>query len=142
MSRNIKTKLFISTVESVLLYGNETWTITKLMKSQLNGCYIKMIYKLSWKDFMNNKSLYKMLSPISTKTQQRRMPHAGHCCRHENKVVLWTLTHGNMNRGRRKKIYIDNLIGLNGINDINTMIMNREQWKVCILTGERPKKTT
>ena len=42
-------KLFISTTESVLLYGSETFTITKLMETQLDGCYTKMlrmIYKV------------------------------------------------------------------------------------------------
>ena len=31
-----KEKIFISTVESVLLYANETWTIIKMMKTQLH----------------------------------------------------------------------------------------------------------
>ena len=41
--------------------------------------------------------------------------------------------------------YIDTLIEdivLNYINEINTIMMNREQQKMCIETVERPKKMT
>ena len=38
-----KTRLFIATVESVLLYGAEMWTIAQTMKNQLDGCYTRML---------------------------------------------------------------------------------------------------
>ena len=37
LSRKIKVRLFLATVESVLLYGSETWTLTKSMEKKLNG---------------------------------------------------------------------------------------------------------
>ena len=43
LSRNIKVRLFVATGESVLLYVSETWTITKSMKKQLDGCYTRML---------------------------------------------------------------------------------------------------
>ena len=39
LSKRITIRLFIATVESVLLYGAETWTITQTIKKQLDGCY-------------------------------------------------------------------------------------------------------
>ena len=39
LSRNLKIKLFHATVESVLLYGCETWTITTKIRKSLDGCY-------------------------------------------------------------------------------------------------------
>ena len=38
LQKQIKKRLFLSTVESVLLYGAETWTLTKTLEKQLNGC--------------------------------------------------------------------------------------------------------
>ena len=38
LSRSFKLRLFGSTVESVLLYGCETWTLTKKLEKRINGC--------------------------------------------------------------------------------------------------------
>ena len=38
LSVNIKVRLFTATVESILLYGSDTWTLTKKM-TKLDGCY-------------------------------------------------------------------------------------------------------
>ena len=101
-------RLFIATVESVLLYGAEMWTITQTMKKQLDGCYTRMLrmaLNVSWKQHIPNIQLYGELPPVSTKEQQRRMRLAGHCVRHDdevaNKLVLWQPTDGHANRGRQ-----------------------------------------
>ena len=39
LQRKIKERLFVTTVESILLYGSETWTINKVMEKRLDGCY-------------------------------------------------------------------------------------------------------
>ena len=41
--KNIKIKLCQVTVESVLLYGSETWTVTTKIGKALDGCYTKML---------------------------------------------------------------------------------------------------
>ena len=105
----IKTRLFVSTVECVLLYISETWTLTKTLNKQLNRCYTKilrMTYNISRKEYLTNKSLYGKLPFISAKIQVRRMRLASHCARHteeiSNKLVLWELTDAIANRGRRQ----------------------------------------
>ena len=109
LSKMIKIRLFIATVESVLLYGSETWTITQTMKKKLDGCYtrmLRMILNVSWKQHIHNIQLYGELPPVSTKVQQRRMRLAGRCVRHDddvaNKLVLWQPPDGHANRGRQK----------------------------------------
>ena len=70
LSKRIKIRLFIATVESVLLYGAETWTITQTMKTQLDSCYnrmLRMALNISWKQHIPNIQLYGELSPVSTK---------------------------------------------------------------------------
>ena len=43
MCRELKIQLFIATVESILLYGLETWTITKTPLKKIDGCYTRML---------------------------------------------------------------------------------------------------
>ena len=38
LNRSIKIRVFCTVVESVLLYGLETWTLTKGLEKQLDGC--------------------------------------------------------------------------------------------------------
>ena len=40
---SIKERLFVAAVESILLYGSETWTVKKAMEKKLDGCYTKML---------------------------------------------------------------------------------------------------
>ena len=38
LSDNLKRRLFIETVESVLLYESETWTLDRRLEKGLDGC--------------------------------------------------------------------------------------------------------
>ena len=116
LSRKLKIKLFLATVESVLLYGSETWTINKTLQKRLDGCYTRMLrmaLNISWKAKLTNTQLYGELPPVSSKVAYRRMLIAGHCVRHKeeeaSKLVLWEPTQGHRNRGRKTVTYIDTL---------------------------------
>ena len=43
LTDELKCRLFVATVETVLLYGCETWTLTKQMEKSLNGTYTRML---------------------------------------------------------------------------------------------------
>ena len=52
LSQKIKIRLFVVTVESVLLYRSECWTFDKCLQKQLDGCYTRMLrmaLNVSWK---------------------------------------------------------------------------------------------
>ena len=150
LSERIKIRLFIVTVESVLLYGGETWTITQTMKKQLDGCYTRMLrmaLNVSWKQHIPNIQLYGGLPPVSTKVQQRRMRLAGHCVRHDdevaNKLVLWQPTDGHANRERQTMTYVDNLLqgtGLGNTSELQTVMTDRGCWKGCVFNAGRPER--
>ena len=87
IDRNLKIRLFRACVESVLLYGSETWTISAKMKARIDGCYTHLLRRalnVSWKAHMTNKELYGDLPTLSSTICQRRMRFAGHCARAEN----------------------------------------------------------
>ena len=61
ISRKMKLRLMRTTVESVLLYGCETWTLTKKLLKQLDGTYtriLRMILNVHWSQKVTNEVLY------------------------------------------------------------------------------------
>ncbi|XP_035664112.1 uncharacterized protein LOC118407702 [Branchiostoma floridae] len=53
MADDLKRRLFVSTVECVLLYGSETWTLTVQDERALDGMYTRMLRRalnVSWED--------------------------------------------------------------------------------------------
>ena len=101
LNRKIKIRLFRSTVEYVLLYNSETWTISKTLSKKIDGTYTRMLRKalnIHWSSHITNKQLYGELPAVADKIAARRLQLAGHCHRHPElttqKLVLWEPTHG------------------------------------------------
>ena len=148
LSRHLKLKLFQATVESVLLYGCETWTVTKKISKSMDGCYTRMlrtVLNVSWREHMTNKDLYGDLPPVTSKITSRRLQFAGHCKRAEGTVVsnlvTWQPTHGKRSQGRPKKNYVELLQEDTGysIQEIETTMQDRSVWRAII--NARQKST-
>ena len=45
MRKEIKVKFFVAGIESIFLYGCESWTATPKVECMLNGTYTKMLRK-------------------------------------------------------------------------------------------------
>ena len=68
LSRYIKVRLFRAIVESILLYGSETWTLTKELTKRLDGTYTRMLrcaLNISWKSHTTNEVLYGSIPRLS-----------------------------------------------------------------------------
>ena len=145
LKRKLKIRTFQATIESILLYGSETWTIDKSLERRINGCYtrlLRMILNVSWRDHITNVELYKELPKITDVITTRRLRIAGHCIRHDDEVahdlILWQPTSGKSNRGRKAVTYIDNLkkdTGLDDVNEIRNVMMIRDDWKIIVKKG-------
>ena len=73
LSDQLKRSFFRATVESVLIYGSTTWTLTSKLEKKLNGAYTRMLraaLNRSWKDHLTNKELYGNIPLISKAIQQ------------------------------------------------------------------------
>ena len=97
MRRNLKIRLFQATVESILLYGTETWTVTESLKKKIDGCYsrmLRMALNVDWREHRSNKEVFGTLPRVSSKIQARRIRLAGHIQRHDDLVahVLYPVT--------------------------------------------------
>ena len=138
LPRKLKVHFFSATVEHVLTHGSETWTLTKTLQKQLDGCYTRMLrmaLNISWKQKLTNEQLYQDLPPISSKVRCQRMRLAGHCHRHPEEIasqlVFWEPTRGKPNRGRPAVSYIDNLkadTNLSEVADIKKLMEDRKLW--------------
>ena len=103
---NLKRRLFVTTVESVLLYGCEAWALTVKDKKALDGVYTRMLraaLNVTWEDHVTNADLYGYLPRLSDIIRQKRMRLAGHCVRHPeltaSEMIFWEPSHGKKSRG-------------------------------------------
>jgi hypothetical protein len=148
MSRQVKLSLFLATVESILLYGCETWTMTKALEKSLDGCYTRMlsaVLNISWRQHMSNDELYGELPRASNKIAARRMELAGHCYRHPelatSRLILWEPGHGHRQRGRQRMTYVDVMrrdANAETSSELASCMKNREDWKIRARARLRP----
>ena len=138
LSRELKVQFFRATVESVLLYGAECWTLTKQQQKKLDGCYTRLLrasLNVSWKQKLTNKDLYGNIPPVSQTVRDRRLRFAGHCCRAKDecisKVLLWKPKHGKRRVGRPAKTYTDLLEQDTGYNtsELQLLMADRAVWR-------------
>ena len=62
-----------STVESILLYGAKTWTMTKTMNSENDGTYTRLLrhaLNINWRQHVATKNLFRDLHKISSVIHQ------------------------------------------------------------------------
>ena len=150
MKRVLKIRLFQATVESILLYGSETWTIPAALSKQIDGCYTRMLrmaLNVHWYDKVSNIELYGDLPKITDKIRTRRMRLAGHIQRHEDEIahdlLFWEPKHGRRGRGRPYVNYIDMLkqdTGLNDVAESRSLMNDRVLWREHIKDRARNSK--
>jgi len=85
ISHSVKQSFFQATVETVLLYGCEAWTLTSTLERSKNGCYTRTLraaLNIKWWQHVPNSELYDNLPKVGDKVSARRMGLVGHCSRH------------------------------------------------------------
>ena len=134
MSRKVKIRFFIAAIDSILLYGCESWTVTPRIEHSLNGTYTRMLRKvlgIMWTSHTTNTELYGELPTVGNKIAARRMELAGHCHHHPelsaHSLVLWQPTHGHRERGRPKQTYVDVLRQDAG--ELATLMEEHDVWR-------------
>ena len=139
---HLKRNLFRATVESVLVYGSITWTLTSSLGKRLDGAYTRMLraaLNISWKEHPTNKELYSKIPPITTTIRKQRLRFIGHCWRSKaevaSDVLLWLPSHGRRTPGRPRKTYIDQLTDDTGCryDELPNAMNDRIGWKERIM---------
>ena len=133
---SIKIKLFKTLIEPILLYGCETWTLSKRMEKRLDGVYTRLLMRvkhLSWKQHPTKNIIYGDLPPVSSIVRSKRVQFAGHCFRATSEIisplVLWKPN--SVGRRSRKLTYVDTLVRDTGLDlqDLKTAMLDRNCWR-------------
>ena len=111
INRRTKASLFKSLVLSVLLYGCETWKLTKGEEEKLDifqtKC-LRKIFKICWQQRIPNTKVLEMaeIEKMSSEVRRRRWNWIGHILRRDRTddcaVALGWTPEGKRNRGRPK----------------------------------------
>ena len=138
LKRGMKIKLFQSLVLSILLYGAETWTLTKTLQKKLDGVFTRMLRKalgLTWRDMVPNIELYGNIPTLSSELRQRRLRFAGHCRRRQDelcsRMLMWQPQHGKRRRGAPTRTYLDILENDTGMarDNLQNLMGDRGLWR-------------
>lgn len=148
-----KRSLFRSTVEPVLLYGAEAWTMTAALRKKLDGTYTRLLrhcLRVTYLDRWTNAKLYGDLHPISEVLDTRRLAFVGHCARTDQPVakVLFYKAPGTRRRGGQKATFVDaletttgltrdELVGLLGSAKIAKDPVKKREWAQ-LVSNSRP----
>ena len=144
MSRKIKTKIFRTAVEPVLLYGAETWTLKKADTRTLDGTYTRMlrrVFGISWKSHTPNTVLYGNIPPVTEIIKTRRLRFAGHVHRLQDQPVqqllFWKPSYGKRYQGRPHKTYPDVLQEDTGLDpgELRVLMLDRDKWREALSTN-------
>ena len=134
--KTTKTRIFKSSVESILLYSCESWALTKNLEKTLDGNYTRMlrkIYNIPWQSHTTNRVLYGNLPRISSIVRKRRLALGGHVMRHQeaaNKLLLWS-PEARRRTGRpfaTVKSIIQNDTDLE-VSELKIVMQDRDVWK-------------
>ncbi len=98
ISRNTKLRIYNSSVLSVLLYGAETWPLTKTLAARINGFdtrALRTIEGIKWHHRVSNSILRERTQqpPASRLAAQRRMRWFGHIQRLPPEHPTHTILH-------------------------------------------------
>ena len=145
LSRELKVRLFRATVETVLLYGAQCWSLTTAQTRSLDGTYTRLLRKalnVHFSAHMTNATLYGTIPRLSATLRQRRLQFAGHCYRRFDQPVHFAMFYnpaGVFRRGGHVQLnFVKQLIRDTGMceSELSSAMTNREAWRaVCAQYG-------
>ena len=128
LKSKLKIQFFRSTVESVLLYGAESWTFTNEI-FRLDGTYTRMlrvVLGFTWR------------GKITAVLKGRRLRSVGHMWRTKEELIcrllIWKPKQGTRTRGRPATTYVHQLINDTGVSTkgLKNVMEDREIWKILV----------
>ena len=125
-------------VESVLLYGCETWTENQEILDRLNGCYtrlLRMAHNVDWTAHARNLFLYGngTIPPLAHTIGKRTLRFAGHAFRAKEQLVPDIMIFGPCPTAS-KLSYLKTLCHLTGAmkEKLPGLMSVRDNWKVVV----------
>ena len=101
LAKKLKLQLFRATVESILLYGSSTWSLTETEEKRLDGTYtgmLRQVYNISWREKITNMELYGNTEKLSSIIRRNMLKLAGHVYRDKTSPAHQLVTWNNFKR--------------------------------------------
>ena len=148
ISRHTKIRLFNSNVKTVLLYGSETWRVTKALSKRVQiflNRSLRRILNIKWQDKITNEEVWAATNqqPIETTIRGRKWRWIEHTLRRDGhsitKQALRWVPQGKRNRGRPKNTWrrsVDGEMKAAGFswNQLERTAQDRVRWRN-VVTG-------
>ena len=146
ISRKTKLRIFNTNVKSVLLYGSETWRVTKANSTKLqtfiNKC-LRSIMGIHWPEVITNEELWTTTEQerINIQIRRRKWGWIGHTLRKPNcnvtKQALRWNPQGKRSRGRPRNSWsrtVDNEAKNAGYTwwQLERSAQNRSRWRAIV----------
>ena len=117
ISKETRLRILKCYVWSVLLYGAETWTISKDMKKKLEAAemwFYRRMLKVPWTDKRTNKEILQMMEEEQTlldTIKLRQLKFFGHSMRKNGleNLAVTGMVMGKRSRGKQRSKYTDRL---------------------------------
>ena len=127
-------------MKSVLLYGCESWLVTKDIQHKLQtfvNRYVRDILRIWWPKIISNKDRWKgtRQEDINIEIRKRKFRWIGHTLRKEDreipKVALFWNRQGNRKRGRPRNSWRRSVIKEVGRswNELRFLAADKQKWK-------------
>lgn len=148
---NTRKRLMKCYVWSTLLYGAETWSISKAMLHKIRSfemwCIRKML-KIPWTDRVTNEEAIRRWDSrkeLEAVIMKKKTSYCGHILRRTNglqKILLEGHVEGVRERGRQRLTWLDNIKNWTGYNyqQLTRKAQDREGWKSMIVNRERERE--
>ena len=126
-------------VWSTLLYGVETWTISKTSQQRLEAFEmwaLRRMLRISWTRHVTNEEVLRLADTkrsLFQTVKQRKLSFFGHIMRHDSlqRNLLEGMVEGKRGRGRPRLQWSDNILQWAGLNfeQCKRMAQNRKRWR-------------
>jgi len=135
-----KIRIFNTCVKFILLYGCETWLVTKEIQRKIqtfvNRC-LRYILRIWWPNIISNKDLWKITGKedINLEIRKIKFRWIGHTLRKEDgeipKAALFWNSQGNRKRGRPRNSWRRSVIKEEdrSCNELRFLAADRQKWK-------------
>ena len=142
-SRNInitgRLRLTKCYVWSTLLYGAETWTLSKATVKNLEAFEMwtyRRIMKISWKEYKSNKEVLNMINSkrmLVDMIKRKKLAYFGHLVRRDNiqRLLLDGKIDGKRSRGKQRLTWADNITEWIGMkySECIRIAQDRRRWR-------------
>ena len=140
LNKKLRLRLLECYVWSGLLYGCETWNISKEMSRRLEATemwFLRRMMRVPWTARRTNQAVLEMAGTsrrLLSKIRKRQLRYVGHVLRGDSmeKVCLMGMIEGNRARGRQRIKYLDGiktLVGVRNVGEVVRLAEDREGWR-------------